>query len=166
MSGREILLRKPLSYKGDFSMPQVLNVAARHLSKKQIKDLKEKLLKELEKITHRTKESDIFCLNKNELRDVLDEANINIQAGQELRFRNREIFYLKKINQALSRIDEKVYGICEDCDESISYERLMARPTAELCISCKEEREQAESQSVFHQKSKSLGKSFGDMAGK
>ena len=48
-----------------------------------------KLLLERAKLLMIEKDQDKFCLDKNELADPLDEASINIQASQELRFRNR-----------------------------------------------------------------------------
>jgi len=59
------------------------------------------------------------------------------------------------------RIDEGKYGLCEECDEPISYERLLARPTAELCIACKEEAELTEKGNV--KKSSSMGQTFTEL---
>jgi DnaK suppressor protein len=133
------------------------------LSNKQIDSIKTFLLEDKQKLLLKEREQDHFCLDKNELSDVLDEASINIQTQKELRFRNREIFYLKKINKALDRIEKGLYGLCEDCDDEISYERLIARPTAELCIGCKEEAEFSEKNNFILNKSKSLGKTMSEM---
>ncbi len=131
-----------------------------YLNKTQLTTIHKRLLNEKEKLINKEYESDTFCLDKNELSDVLDEASINIQASQELRFRNRELFYLKKVEQALDRVKRGLYGRCEECDGPISYERLMARPTAELCIGCKECAETGEKNNYFQNKSKSLGKTI------
>jgi len=48
------------------------------------------------------------------------------------------------IDEALRKIQEGTYGICEDCGDEISEKRLGVMPTATLCISCKESREQLE----------------------
>jgi DnaK suppressor protein len=125
-----------------------------------------KLLVERAKLLQIEKDQEKFCLDKNELADPLDEASINIQASQALRFRNRNIFYLKKINKSLGRVLDGTYGHCEECDDDISFERLMARPTAELCILCKEEAELGERNSIFGKKSKSLGKSITELGGR
>ena len=122
-----------------------------------------KLLLDRDKLLQKEKDQQKFCLDKNELADPLDEASINIQASTELRFRNRDIFYLKKINKSLGRVKDGTYGHCEECDDDISFERLMARPTAELCILCKEEAELGERNSIFGKKSKSLGKSLNEI---
>ena len=122
-----------------------------------------RLLKEKESILIKKKDFDSFCLDKNELSDPLDEASINVQTSHELRFRNREVFFLKKINKSLLKIDEGSYGLCEECSAEISFERLRARPTAELCINCKEEAELGEKNSIFGKTSKSLGKSISEV---
>ena len=134
-----------------------------YLSDHQINSIKEKLLSEKEKIALTVKSQDNFCLDQNELSDPLDEASVNIQASQELRFRNREVFYLKKINKSLQRMDNGLYGLCENCEGEIGYDRLLARPTAELCISCKEEAELSEKNNFFEKKSKSLGKTISEL---
>jgi RNA polymerase-binding protein DksA len=41
---------------------------------------------------------------------------------------------LVRIDQALARIDEGTYGTCERCGKPIAHERLLARPSASLCI--------------------------------
>ena len=134
-----------------------------YLSDEDIDFIQVRLFKEKGKILAKKKDFDSFCLDKNELSDPLDEASINVQTSQELRFRNREIFYLKKINKSLHRIEKGLYGLCEECDSEISLERLTARPTAELCIACKEEAELGEKNSIFGKTSKSLGKSISEV---
>ncbi|HLE12449.1 MAG: hypothetical protein A2504_07840 [Bdellovibrionales bacterium RIFOXYD12_FULL_39_22] len=133
------------------------------LTPAQLNKIKEILLAERESIENKDHDTSSYCLDKNELSDVLDEANINIQATKELRFRNRELFYLKKLNKSLDRIKRGTYGLCEDCDGPIGIERLMARPTAELCIHCKEESELSEKNNFFQNKSKSLGQTISDL---
>lgn len=130
------------------------------LSDKQISNLKEKLLSEKERISNKAYELNPVHLSKDELFDPLDEASANVMATQELRFRNRENFLLKKINEALDRLAKDTYGLCEECDGQISYERLMARPTAEKCITCKEEAEMAESHNANERRPKSLGRAL------
>ena len=52
--------------------------------------------------------------------------------------------HVKKIDEALDRIDQSTYGICERCEEEIPYPRLKARPVTTLCINCKTLEEQEE----------------------
>ena len=46
---------------------------------------------------------------------------------------------LQQVEAALQRIDQGVYGVCTQCGENISAERLMALPYAENCIACQEQ---------------------------
>ncbi|MBN1688667.1 MAG: TraR/DksA C4-type zinc finger protein [Candidatus Omnitrophica bacterium] len=48
---------------------------------------------------------------------------------------------LNHIDDALRRIDEGTYGVCEDCSKPIPKKRLMAVPHARLCIKCQEHEE-------------------------
>ncbi len=140
-----------------------MNRANSYLSDAEIKALKDKLLSEKERILNKRDEKEQYCMDKNELLDPLDEACINAQTSQEIRFRNRENFYLKKINKTLTKIDKGEYGLCNDCDVEIGYDRLMARPTAELCIQCKEESEHVENNNFYLKRSKSLGKTIQEL---
>jgi DnaK suppressor protein len=131
-----------------------------HLSDKQITMLKGKLLSEAERI--RTN----FQLKKNEYenssvsgaKDEVDSANDNILLAADMRFSNRESLYFKKIMKTLSKVETEQYGMCDECGDPITYSRLIARPTSEMCILCKEESEREESQNFFERRSKSLGR--------
>ncbi len=69
--------------------------------------------------------------------DLNDRASQETDMSLELRSRDRERKLIKKIEEAIERIDRNEYGYCEDCGAEIGLERLEARPTAELCIDCK-----------------------------
>ena len=58
-----------------------------------------------------------------------------------LRLRDRERRLIRKIQAALKRMDDGIYGICEECGEEISIPRLKARPVTRLCINCKARQE-------------------------
>ena len=131
-----------------------------YLTDKQIATLKDNLLAEKERIANKRSETEKYQMDKNELLDPLDEASINVQTSHDIRFSNRENFYLKKINKAIDLMNRGIYGLCEECDGHIGFERLQARPTAELCITCKEEAEMAENNNFFDKKSKSLGRAL------
>lgn len=70
-----------------------------------------------------------------------DTAAIN--QATRLADRNRKLFH--KICAVEKLIDEGTYGICKNCGEPIDWQRLLAQPTAELCIDCKNEQEELES---------------------
>ncbi|MBU2512086.1 RNA polymerase-binding protein DksA [bacterium] len=76
--------------------------------------------------------------------DPSDRAHLEAESITTLRIRDRERKLLKKIQEALQRLEDKEYNICEECDEIIRKERLDARPVTTLCIDCKEKEEQIE----------------------
>lgn len=76
--------------------------------------------------------------------DLNDRATLEEEFTLELRTRDRERKLLKKIEQALIRIQKNDFGYCEECGEEIGIKRLEARPTAELCIDCKQLSERRE----------------------
>ena len=76
--------------------------------------------------------------------DLNDRATLEEEFSLELRTRDRERKLLHKIDRALERIARKDFGWCERCGEEIGFRRLEARPTAELCIDCKEIAERQE----------------------
>jgi DnaK suppressor protein len=69
--------------------------------------------------------------------DPNDRATIESGRSFELRIRDRERKLVSKIEDAIARIDDGSYGICEDCGEEIGLKRLEARPVTMLCIDCK-----------------------------
>jgi DnaK suppressor protein len=77
----------------------------------------------------------------DDLPDEIDLASSEYAQSMMFRLRDREKFLFKKIERALTRIEEGTFGICERCDETISPKRLDARPVTTLCIRCKEEQE-------------------------
>jgi DnaK suppressor protein len=73
--------------------------------------------------------------------DPADRATIEEEHALELRTRDRERKLLKKIEQAIIRIDAGDYGYCEETGEPIGVGRLMARPTASLSLEAQQRRE-------------------------
>ncbi|AKU90698.1 RNA polymerase-binding protein DksA [Vulgatibacter incomptus] len=80
----------------------------------------------------------------DDLPDEIDLASSEYNQSMVFRLRDREKFLLKKIEKALTRIDDGSFGVCERCEEDISIKRLEARPVTTLCIRCKEEQEKKE----------------------
>lgn len=78
------------------------------------------------------------------LPDPLDRASFESNRSTKLRIRDRESILIKKIRKSLEDIENGEYGICEDCGEEISIERLKARPVTSFCIRCKTNRETLE----------------------
>lgn len=78
--------------------------------------------------------------------DPNDRASQESDLALELRSRDRERRLIKKIDEALNRIENGEYGYCDSCGVEIGYLRLEARPTATLCIDCKTLEEMRERQ--------------------
>ena len=78
--------------------------------------------------------------------DPNDRASQESDIALELRNRDRERKLIKKIDESLAMINNEEYGYCESCGVEIGLKRLEARPTATLCIDCKELEERREKQ--------------------
>ncbi len=76
--------------------------------------------------------------------DLGDQAGMEIERNFLLRLRGREQKLLKKIDEALERIENGTFGLCEICGKEIDLKRLMARPVTTMCIECKIEQEEEE----------------------
>ncbi len=76
--------------------------------------------------------------------DPNDRASLESDRNFELRIRDRERKLIIKMQEAIKRIDDGVFGICDVCGGPISEKRLMARPVTTLCIDCKMKQEKLE----------------------
>jgi DnaK suppressor protein len=76
--------------------------------------------------------------------DPTDRASLESDRNFLLRIKDRERKLIMKVKEALDRIDNETFGICESCGKPISEKRLMARPVTTLCIECKTEKEDQE----------------------
>jgi len=106
----------------------------------EIEFYKEILIKrknELEKIllsiSHEIRE-----INKCEVKDEADLAVTSMDSGREYQIYLKQKKELEEINEALKKIEEGTYGICEMCEEKIQEERLKIKPFAKYCIICRE----------------------------
>lgn len=107
--------------------------------RKMLEDSKRDILKSAKKTLMEESTFDV-----DDLPDEIDLASSEYNQSMIFRLRDREKFLLKKIDNALSRIEQGTFGICENCEEEISVKRLEARPVTSLCIRCKEEQEKQE----------------------
>lgn len=78
------------------------------------------------------------------LADINDQATLESERSFELRIKDRERKLIGKVQEALKKIGDGSYGICESCGESIGVKRLQARPVTSYCINCKAEMEAEE----------------------
>jgi DnaK suppressor protein len=109
-------------------------------SNKQINELKEILEQRKETIESNIQDSidNISKLNDCDCKDDLDFAEASsdsFTSGAIIKQQKQE---LKEIEEALERIKQGTYGICEMCDEMIALGRLKAKPFAKFCTDCRE----------------------------
>lgn len=69
--------------------------------------------------------------------DPADRASQEEEFALELRARDRERKLIKKIDKTLQLIEDEEYGWCDSCGIEIGVKRLEARPTADMCVDCK-----------------------------
>jgi DnaK suppressor protein len=81
---------------------------------------------------------------KENFPDPNDRASLESDRNFELRIRDRERKLIMKMQEAIKRIDDGTFGICEACGGPISEKRLMARPVTTDCIDCKTKQEKIE----------------------
>ena len=92
---------------------------------------------EIEKILN-SLSNEIKDINKCEINDEADFAAASMDSGRDYQIYVNQKKELEEINEALKKIDEGRYGICEMCEEEIEEERLKLKPHAKYCIICKE----------------------------
>ena len=78
--------------------------------------------------------------------DFTDQASVESELDLNIHIKEREGRLIAKIKEALERIEDGSFGICEECGENISEKRLKARPVTTLCIDCKRQQEAEEKQ--------------------
>jgi len=104
--------------------------------------LKEMLMKNMSEFMEQIhKKVADFSEIKERSFDYVDIASFEINDQISSRITQRQSNMIRKIKLALEKFDTGDYGICEECGEEISHERLMARPMATLCIECKRKEE-------------------------
>ena len=107
----------------------------RHMLSRKINELLDEAGKTVSEMTSGVKEN---------YPDPNDRASLESDRNFQLRIRDRERKLILKMQEALKRMDDGVFGICEVCNGLISEKRLMARPVTTLCIDCKMKQEKME----------------------
>jgi DnaK suppressor protein len=112
------------------------------LTKSFLKKTKERLLKARDELVEKsTQRSDIDTEG-----DETDAVQGNVLIDIQNQLSSRDNQKLTQINAALKSIDDKTYGICDDCEENIPEKRLEVNPYVSICVSCAEEREAEDKQ--------------------
>lgn len=78
--------------------------------------------------------------------NFVDQAATESDVDFNIHLKERDSRLFLKIKDALERLEEGTYGICEECGEEISLKRLKARPVTTVCFNCKIRQEAGERQ--------------------
>ena len=115
------------------------------MSERQQEYFRAKLLSWKEDILRESRETlHNLQLENLVLPDAADRASTETDRSLELRTRDRQRKLISKIEAALKRIDEGIYGYCEETGEPISLRRLDARPIATFSVEAQERHERRE----------------------
>ncbi|HEX5125488.1 MAG TPA: RNA polymerase-binding protein DksA [Rhodocyclaceae bacterium] len=112
-----------------------------YMNEKQLAFFRERLLAMRDELQRKVDETVEHMREQESVADPADRATVEEEHALELRTRDRERKLLKKIDQALARINDDSYGYCEETGEPIGLARLLARPTATLSVEAQTRRE-------------------------
>ena len=120
-------------------------------TKSDLKDFKKIVLKKKEEIINDLKHISDDTLRKSQKEasgdisgytyHMADVATDNYDREFSLGLASGERKSLYELDDALKRIEDGTFGICDDCKSSITKVRLKAVPSARLCIKCQQKRE-------------------------
>lgn len=108
---------------------------------KDIAKMKKRLLAEKQRLLNTAAESrkKEFSIATDDLADEADLTSVERSQGIVFTLREKEQKTLAEIDEALQRMEEGTYGLCEECEDDIGAKRLEIFPTARLCITHQEE---------------------------
>ncbi len=107
------------------------------MSKSNLKEIKEKLLAERDLLIEKLKGNDL-SVDDAETPDPVDLAVRNYSKNVMLAVSENESKQLALIDEAILRIDDDEYGLCQNCEKEINPKRLAAIPWARYCLDCQE----------------------------
>ncbi len=116
-----------------------MNDVQMNFFRRRLIQMREEVLQREVDVKERLHEREIFA-------DPADRATAEEEHWLDLRLRERESLLLKKIDDTLRRIESKEYGYCEKTGDPIGIPRLLARPTATVCVDIKGQDERVEAQ--------------------
>lgn len=105
--------------------------------KKLLKETKQRLLSERTLLIDKLKDNDL-SVDDSETPDPVDLAVRNYSKNVMLAVSENESRQLALIDEALLRVDDNEYGLCQNCEQEISPKRLAAIPWARYCLNCQE----------------------------
>lgn len=107
------------------------------MSKSNLEEIKDKLLAERGLLIQKLKGNDL-SVDVSETPDPVDLAVRNYSKNVMLAVSENETKQLALIDEALLRIEDDEYGLCQNCEKEISPKRLAALPSARFCLDCQE----------------------------
>jgi len=110
----------------------------------KIQEIRAKLLRQREALLNEAETALNELPGQTIFPDLGDQATAETDRNFMLRLRGREQRLLKKIDEAIDRIESGTFGICDDCGNEIDVKRLEARPVTTMCIECKTLQEEEE----------------------
>ena len=115
------------------------------MNERQLEYFKQKLLDWKDEILRESRETLSHLQTDTENHpDLADRASSETDKALELRTRDRQRKLISKIDEALRRIEDGIYGYCEETGEPIGLARLEARPIATLSLEAQERHERRE----------------------
>lgn len=109
-----------------------MNARMQEHFRKLLQTIKEDLLSRIGETLKNIEERPLGCSDANDRATEEEELSLMLHA------RDRESKLVKKIDEAIQALDQGEYGYCENCAGPIGLARLELRPTATLCVDCKE----------------------------
>jgi DnaK suppressor protein len=109
------------------------------MKKQRLDFFRKRLLKMRGDILNKAKKlkEDSYTLGTDGIQDMADAASNSYNADILMSISDNDLNLLKDIDNALDKIANRTYAICEECEENISEKRLEANPVARYCITCK-----------------------------
>ena len=116
----------------------------RHLREQLVNRLAE-LQQEVHEILVRSDEEHYLEL-AGRVHDLEDQSLATLLVDVNLADVDRHVQEIREVEEALGRMAQASFGICRHCQQPIEYERLLAAPTAERCVTCQAEYERTHRQ--------------------
>ena len=135
---------KPIKTKPEVKVIKVKKTAPTTFRDKKLLEIKKKLITRKESLLAEAEEALNELPGQTIFPDLGDQATAETERSFMLRLRGRERRLLKKIDEAIERIESGVFGICDKCGMEIDIRRLEVRPVTTLCIDCKIQQEEEE----------------------
>ena len=107
--------------------------------RRQLLELKQNILNSSKK----TITSEELYTSSDDIADESDLTVAHIQQNLVFQLRDQEKVKLTQIEEALDKLEEGTFGVCEDCEDEIETKRLDVSPHTQKCIACQEKAEKA-----------------------